>query len=236
MKLFLLVSVIQNGRNIVKEAANSIDDNGTFADLLKEVLNSANLPDMNVMVDFQCINSPIWHVISKGIEEDLAMCQPLKIHHIRFIYSSQFNNQSDNRQDTTNPFTIMMENSKKIQLPAARGNTNNINKLYNHLLDILRSKDLGWHIASTSNIGKSFVDRLTNLLWYIDPHHAKLRSRGCIMPNFVQNLPEYMANSKYNTFYDSSHHKKEDLKRNILENHINSVKNSISQPWTRDEQ
>ncbi|CAG8593330.1 12198_t:CDS:2, partial [Funneliformis caledonium] len=126
MKLFLLVSVIQNGRNIVKEAANSIDDNGTFADLLKEVLNSANLPDMNVMVDFQCINSPIWHVISKGIEEDLAI--------------------------------------KKIQLPAVRENTNNINKLYNHLLDILRSKDLGWHIVSTSNIGKSFVDRLTNLL------------------------------------------------------------------------
>ena len=72
MKLFLLVSVIQNGH--VKEAASSINDNGTFADLLKEVLNSTNLPDMNVTVDYQCIGFPTWHIISKGINEDLAMC------------------------------------------------------------------------------------------------------------------------------------------------------------------
>lgn len=116
MKLFLLVSVIQNGHNIVKEAASSINDNGTFADLLKEVLYSTNLPDMNVTVDYRCISSPTWHVISKGINEDLAMRQPLKIYHVRFVCSDNQqldNHQSDNnRQGATNPFTIMMENSR----------------------------------------------------------------------------------------------------------------------------
>jgi hypothetical protein len=52
MKLFLLVSVIQNGHNIVKEVASSINDNGTFANLLKEVLNSDDLLDMNITIDF----------------------------------------------------------------------------------------------------------------------------------------------------------------------------------------
>jgi hypothetical protein len=141
------------------------------------------------------------------------MCQPLKIYHVRFFCSSQLNDHqlnNRNNKDAINPLITIMENSKKIQLPAARGNTNNANKLYNHLLDILRSKNLGWHIVS--DISKSFIDRLTNFLWYIDPHHAKLRSRSCTIPNFVQDLPEYVANSKYNTFYDRSHHKKEDLK------------------------
>ncbi|CAI2172701.1 2226_t:CDS:2 [Funneliformis geosporum] len=51
------------------EVASSINDNGTFANLLKEELNSTNLPDMN----YQCISSPTWHVISKGINEGLAV-------------------------------------------------------------------------------------------------------------------------------------------------------------------
>ncbi|CAG8477748.1 1737_t:CDS:1, partial [Funneliformis caledonium] len=50
-------SIIQNGHNIIKETASSINDNRTFADLLKEVLNSTDLSDMNITVDFQCNNS-----------------------------------------------------------------------------------------------------------------------------------------------------------------------------------
>jgi len=74
-------------------------------------------------------------------------------------------------------------------------------------------------------------NRLTDLLWYLDLHHAKLKDRGCNLPNIFLNLPEYKINSIYNKFYFTGKHKKEQLSVEKLHGYVKEVESCASQPW-----
>ena len=78
-------------------------------------------------------------------------------------------------------------------------------------MEILQKKELGWTGGLHLTIGKDFVKRLTNLIWYIDPHRHKFIKRSFHMPLFVQQLPEYQKDQAYNIYYEESHHKKEEI-------------------------
>ena len=85
MKLYLLVSVYQNGKQIVKTSATSIEPPGFLSDLLKTTLPTNEIPDKNISVEFQKDKSSDWHIVSKRIQEDLEMLYVLKAMHIRFM-------------------------------------------------------------------------------------------------------------------------------------------------------
>ena len=85
MRLYLLVSVYQNGKQIVKSSATSIKLPGLLSDLLKMALSINEIPNTNISVDFQKENLKDWHIILKGIQEDLEMLSFLKAIHIKFI-------------------------------------------------------------------------------------------------------------------------------------------------------
>lgn len=69
MKLYLLVSVYRNGKQIIKSSAMSIEPPGLLSDLLKMALSANDMPNANISVDFQKDNSKDWHIILKGIQE-----------------------------------------------------------------------------------------------------------------------------------------------------------------------
>ena len=73
MRLYLLVSVYRNGKQIVKSSAISIELPRLLSDLLKMALSINKIPNANISVDFQKENSKDWHIILKGIQEDLEM-------------------------------------------------------------------------------------------------------------------------------------------------------------------
>ncbi|CAG8624664.1 9585_t:CDS:2 [Funneliformis mosseae] len=52
MSLSLIKNISIEIKNFMAFVASSINDNRTFADLLKEVLNSTDLSDINITVDF----------------------------------------------------------------------------------------------------------------------------------------------------------------------------------------
>lgn len=230
MKLYLFVSVQRNGISIVKESATSIELPGTVADLFLEATSFHELPPVNIQVCFQVHGSLQWHDIKMGIEEDLDLLVNLRAHHIRFSLNDSIISSPPNK-NIPNALEALMQNSKKLQLPPAKSYAIRPDLLYNHLLEMLREKGLGWAGGLHLTIGKDFVKRLTNLIWYIDPHWQKFTRRSSHIPLFIQQLPEYQKDQAYNLYYEESHHKKEEISSKKLHEHMNSVQKSIVQPW-----
>ena len=69
------------------------------------------------------------------------------------------------------------------------------------------------------------------MLWYIDPHHEKIKARGCTIPDIFLTLPQYQINETYNQFYFTGHHKKEQISSEKLETLIKTIESCVSQPW-----
>src|SRR6266542_498067 len=95
----------------------------------------------------------------------------------------------------------------------------------------LYDKFIGWTGGMHKTFENKFINHLTNLLWYLDPHHAKLKDCRCNLPNIFLNLPEYKINSIYNKFYFTGKHKKEQLSVEKLHGYVKEVESCASQPW-----
>ena len=112
-----------------------------------------------------------------------------------------------------NPLDIIMQTVQQPQLPQLRRFENNrLDMLYNELIILFREKNVGWKRGLHINIGKIFIERLTQILWYIDPHLFKFKKRGCNLSQLFMELPTYSQNQNYNDnqyFYNSKHKKTE---------------------------
>src|SRR2546429_7992944 len=134
IKLYLFVSVQRNGKLIVKESATSIELPGTLADLFLAATSFSELPPINIQVCFQAHGSLQWHEIKMGIEEDLELLACLHAYHIQFSLNDN-NILLSSDENRPNALEILMQNSKKIHLPAAKNCTLRTDLLYNHLLE-----------------------------------------------------------------------------------------------------
>ena len=116
-----------------------------------------------------------------------------------------------------------MEASRTCKLPKERNFVTRQDLLYNDLIKLLEVESLGWPGACYESIGSGFIKALANLLWYIDPHHEKLNNRNCAIPEIFLTLPQYKIKSSYNLFYHTGKHKKEQLKREKMEDYLKAV-------------
>jgi len=73
----------------------------------------------------------------------------------------------------TNAFAKMMgaQQQQHCKLPEPYKGAAMDDALFNDLLSFCRARNIGW---STVDAAKGFIDALRKLLWYIDPHRAKL--------------------------------------------------------------
>jgi hypothetical protein len=79
------------------------------------------------------------------------------------------------------------------------------------------------------------VNRLSDALWYIDPHLFTLRAHSYHLPILFTQLKTYQDDETYNKFYHTGHHRKSPLSHQKLDQLSNSFELSISQPWTCDD-
>lgn len=105
--------------------------------------------------------------------------------------------------------------------------------LYNELIMLFREKNVGWKGDLHIDVGKTFIERLTQVLWYIDPHLPKFKKRGC---QLFAELPTYAQNQHYNQFFHTSKHKKIEATREKLTNLIKSLDLCLVQPWASSDQ
>ncbi|GBC36674.2 hypothetical protein GLOIN_2v1699956 [Rhizophagus irregularis DAOM 181602=DAOM 197198] len=98
----------------------SIEPPGLSSDLLKLALFTNDIPNANISVDFQKDNSKDWHIILKGIQENLEILIFLKATHIRFIWNDDYNDINNSQAEIhKNAFNILMSNATNIHLPLA---------------------------------------------------------------------------------------------------------------------
>ena len=74
------------------------------------------------------------------------------------------------------------------------------------------------------------VERLTKLLWYIDPHLKKFAKRGYHLPNLFMELSTYKQNQCYNQYYLVTHHKSKEIAYEKLDKLVSSLELSLAQP------
>ena len=123
-----------------------------------------------------------------------------------------------------------MKNSKRLHLPTKHLFVNRKDLMINDLIDLLSQKSVGLVIGIHETIGNSVVNKLIDLLWYIDPHHEKIKAHECTIPDIFLTLPQYQINVTYNQFYFTGHHKKEQISSEKLENLIKAIESCVSQP------
>ncbi|CAJ0825552.1 4992_t:CDS:2 [Entrophospora sp. SA101] len=183
-------------------------------DLLDTVLKKDTLflEELQVKVEFQNNDLSVWHDVIYGLNENLKACIQLKVKH--------------------SAFDLMMRQTIIKKLPQPKIIKFHTDLLFNDLLKILREKELGWLNNNHLTIGNSFINKITNLVWYLDPHHHKLEKRGLRLPNLIANLPEYISNSNYNLYYHNMKHKKVKISHEKLDALIQSLNISLQQPWT----
>ena len=83
--------------------------------------------------------------------------------------------------------------------------------------------NVGWTLDS-QEVGAAFTHKLTQCLWYLDPHHQKFVNRGIALP------------VRFNSFqgYNDYKRKKEReprLSAQELDHHIDVLSGVLMQPW-----
>ena len=188
--------------------------------------------DRRVTVKFYNTLMKNWTRVKKGLDMDLKICETFNPCQVRFILENDDMNELETNVNSIDPFKIMMEQSKKLQLPLNRVILNRKDLLFNDLIKLLKEQTLGWRGGLHTSVGVQFLNSLTDLLWYIDPHKNKFNTRGCTLPTIFLTLPEYQNDVYYNQFYFSGHHKKQQLSCEKLKLMVKQLESYVNQPWT----
>jgi hypothetical protein len=128
-----------------------------------------------------------------------------------------------------------MQNSRKLLLPQRTTVYNNWDQLYNEIIELFQDQKVGWTGGVHDTIGKIFVNRIKDAIWYIDPHFSTLNARSCHLPILFTQLKTYQDGETYNKYYHSSHHRKIQLSQQKLLQLLSSLELSISQPWASND-
>jgi hypothetical protein len=232
-KIWFIVAVYKETK-LLSEDAIEMESSQTFDDLLFEALGY-DIFDQPVIVQFYNELTKNWTNIKYGLNVSLSLCEKFQPCQVKFTLKVQENLPVEESRQKTNALNKLMETSKICKLPKERNFITRYDLLYNDLIKLLEAESLGWNSGSYESIGSGFVKALADLLWYIDPHHEKLNSRSCKIPDIFLSLPQYKIKSFYNLFYHTGKHKKESLKRENLENHLKSIEHFVSQPWASQE-
>lgn len=91
----------------------------------------------------------------------------------------------------------------------------------------LEKKKVGWSYDSVSKFGVTFVDTLTDCLWYIDSRHNTFESRACQIPVMFK---EFQG---YNKPELTKHRRREaeNMCAGVLHNYSLLLNKHLMQPW-----
>ncbi|PKY59933.1 hypothetical protein RhiirA4_483092 [Rhizophagus irregularis] len=161
MRLYLLVSVYQNRKQIVKSLAISIEPPELLSDLLKLALSTNDILNASISVDFQKDNSKDWHIILKEIQENLEILIFLKATHIRLVWNDDYDDINNSQAEIhKNAFNILISNATNIHLPLAQEElteykaSSSYNQYYNnshHKKIEIQAKTLKRHVEALEN-------------------------------------------------------------------------------------
>jgi hypothetical protein len=234
--LYLVVTVTEGVKCVLPERIITITENEQFSELY-EIFTSGQFNNQGVEVYVRQNKVDKWVEVSDGLNSDLKIMEVLGYNHVKFSLVIESITDID-PPSFPNAFDIMMRNVQQLNLPQHRIEHTRRDLLYNEIIDLLHNQKAGWKGGIHQTLGKEFVERIANALWYIDPHLKLLHSRSCHMPALFKELATYASDdtdrNTYNLAYRTSHHKKEPISHQKLDLLIKSLELSLGQPWVND--
>ncbi|VDI23115.1 Hypothetical predicted protein [Mytilus galloprovincialis] len=198
------------------------EDDQTIGDFLSNLMNEKcssiwvskeGLPAKNDGTDITDPNTPMTVIV------DLFKCNYL---HVMKDTDTQ---KSTPCPEKTNAFQIMMTARRRYdKFPEERKPVNAKDRLYNDVLKLMFGKKYGFTPVQVETVGKRVVSTLTDTLWYIDPFHDKLLSRGIHIPKIFSDLKGY-----YN--WRSQKKKTPVITSVCLKEHIDIMSDVLMYPW-----
>src|SRR5581483_864806 len=179
-KMWFIAAVYKETK-LLNENAVEIDSTETFSDLLFEVLGY-DIFDQPIVVQVYNELTKNWINVKYGLSANLNLCEKFQLCQVKFILKEQESSEKKDRQNVINGLSKIMEANRIPKLPKERNFVTRHDLLYNDLIKLLKDDSLGWYGEYYESIGSGFIKALTDLLWYIDPHHEKLNSRSCVIP------------------------------------------------------
>ena len=126
-----------------------------------------------------------------------------------------------------NAFDVLMSSSRRLLLPQ-KYNGERLRadqSLYNDVIDMFASWNIGWGPDSVRSIGERCVKTLASALWYLDPHHTQFKDRSCEI------CGAFAKFQGYNNYWKRKKEKKPQICFVDLDRHVQSLSSILSQPW-----
>uniref|UniRef100_U9T4T2 Uncharacterized protein n=1 Tax=Rhizophagus irregularis (strain DAOM 181602 / DAOM 197198 / MUCL 43194) TaxID=747089 RepID=U9T4T2_RHIID len=231
---FFVVCVLKEAKTVISDKVVKVSPTDSFQ--FHDIFNAATNEQFESYGVQVFLRKPPekWVYVEEGLEGDISMLFELKFTHIKFVLEAT--EASVQEPQGPNAFDLLMRNSQLVCLPEQRKEDTRRDLLYNDIIKLLQSKEVGWKSGTHSTLGKSFVERLTAALWYIDPHCTKFTERSLSLGEFFDGLNQYRHDQHYNLFYFTGRHAKYNLMRDKLEQLASSLELSAVQPWATNEQ
>ncbi|CAG8635666.1 6423_t:CDS:2, partial [Racocetra persica] len=190
---------------VLYEAAINIAhiiDVGTFKDLLFEVA-SDQFSKKHIQVFGHEKKKDKWTKLQDGLTDYLQALVQLNFKMVRFLIELD-KSQEIILPELQNASLVLMNNTKQLYFPNKLVRGNSHDRLYNDLIDLFKEKGGGWSAGLQNTRSKIFLERLSNAIWYVDPHIKLLRDRACHLPSLFQQLKTYKEEYSASEIWASS--------------------------------
>ncbi|PKY55858.1 hypothetical protein RhiirA4_475649 [Rhizophagus irregularis] len=193
---FFIVCVLKEAKTIIPDKVVKV----TLADSF-HIFNAATKEQFESYGIQVFLRKPPekWVYVEEGLNGDIKMLFELKFTHIKFVL--EVTEASDQEPQGPNAFDLLMRNSQCVCLPEQKKEDTRRDLLYNDIIKLLQNKEVGWKSGTHNTLGKSFVERLTAALWYIDPYRTKFTERSLSLGELFNELNQYRQDQHYNIFF-----------------------------------
>ena len=160
----------------------------------------------------------------------LSLCGLDQFHCKAVVFQlAELEASSTNRESSSSPnaFEILMRSQRRILLPqkVSSDTMRADQKMYNDVIDLLASWNVGWSPDSVETVGKRCVKTIVGALWYLDPHHERFSARSLASPASFHKFKGYND-------WKRKREKCPQLTQHDLDKHVQAISSLLSQPWS----
>lgn len=157
------------------------------------------------------------------LDAPLQLCSNFSCKAIEYRLASV---ASSAEKSTKNAFDVLMSSSRQVLLPKKYSGERlrADQSLYNDVLDLLASWNVGWGPDSVQTVGERCVKTISSALWYLDPHHTQFKDRSCEISGVFAKFQDYNN-------WKRKKEKKPQISFVELDKHVQSLSDVLSQPW-----
>ena len=157
------------------------------------------------------------------LDAPLTLCLPEQFHPRACCFEFEGDSSSSD-SSRPNAFQILMSNQRRVLLPKKVDTSKTDQRMYDDIIDLLASWNIGWMPDTVETVGKNRVKVLSKALWHLDPHHGRFRDHSLALPACFE---------KFQGYNDWKRKKERcpQLCQAELDRHIQALSTVLSQPW-----